>query len=121
MTGFGRSQSTPGGAAPPTEAESRHGGHPLHLPHLPHLHLPHLHLPQLHRPQLHRPRPGDPKEHPLLEALTHSLDLAGRGYCCAANPLEPAAAPDGDAGRVQSTTKGDATTKGGKDAKLSGK
>ncbi len=111
MTGFGRSQNTPDGAAPPTEAESRKSGHPLPL----HLHLPHLHLPHLHQPHLHQPRPDDHKEHPLLEALTHSLDLAGRGYCCATNPLEPAAASDGDAASERSTTKGD------KDAKLSGK
>ncbi len=118
MTGFGRSQNTPGGAAPPTEAESRHSDHPLSL-HLPR--LPHLHLPQLHLPDLHLPRPDDPREHPLLDALAHSLDLAGRGYCCAANPLEPAAATGGETARMPHAIKGDSTTKGDKDANLSGK
>lgn len=98
MTGFGRSQSTPGGSSPPTGVQPEHSG--LHLPHLPHFHLP---------------RADGHGDHSLLEALTHSLDLAGRGYCCAANPLEQTAAPESEVAHERSTTEGE------DDAKLSGK
>jgi hypothetical protein len=102
MTGFGRSKSTPAGATPQSGAQREHTGRhlPLHLPHLQHFHMP---------------RADGHPAHPLLDALTHSLDLAGRGYCCASNPLEYTAAPEGD--RVHDRS----TKEGGEDAKLSGK
>ena len=117
MTGFGSSRTTPepGGYTPPGEGQRRHGllHLPLHLPHLSHIHLPHVHLPLA----------DEYGEHSLLEALTHSLDVAGRGYCCAENPLAMGSKqaedrPERFSGEEKH--RGD-TQRGVEDAKLSGK
>ena len=84
----------------------------LHAHHSPFTHHPpfaHSSLAMLQQLARHLPlaarQPRDPAataahpvsasgdDHGLLQALTHSLDLAGRGYCCMANPLEETAAP----------------------------
>ena len=102
MTGFGRSQSQTGGAMPP-ERNPR-VPYPPHANPSPPAHASHAsmailqqlvrHLPlayrQRHVPAIH-PLPASGNDHGLLQALTHSLDLAGRGYCCLANPLEETA------------------------------
>ena len=111
MTGFGSShkpEETPEQAQTgQAQADGSRGG--SRSPHLPRVHLPQLHLP--HLPHLHLPRIGADGEHPMLDALTHSLDLAGRGYCCAANPLEAA----------KDAAKRQAAAEGAEDAKLPGK
>ena len=95
MTGLGRTKMEPAAepgseqdATPQPSATGRvptDNSSPLHLPHL---HLPHAHWPHLHLPHLGLPHLGGAGEHRLLDALTHSLDMAGRGYCCASDPLE---------------------------------
>ncbi len=107
MTGFGRSQrETETGGAMPPESDPRAPHPPLaHHPPPSHHSLDMLqqlarHLPLAARqphgpaatavPAAH-PVPASGGDHGLLQALTHSLDLAGRGYCCLANPLEETA------------------------------
>ena len=118
MTGFGRSQGqTETGSAKPPESDPR-APHPaiahdsLHAHHSAFTHHPpyaHSSLAMLQQLARHLPlaarQPRDSAataanpvsasggDHGLLQALTHSLDLAGRGYCCMANPLEETAAP----------------------------
>ncbi len=117
MTGFGRSQSQTGGAMPP-ERNPR-VPYPPHANPSPPAHASHAsmailqqlvrHLPlayrQRHVPAIH-PLPASGNDHGLLQALTHSLDLAGRGYCCLANPLEETAAREGTA--VEAATRNEA-------------
>ncbi len=121
MTGFGRSQTTD--RAPETAPGhlARELSASLHLPHLRHLHLPHLHLPI-------RPSRAGEGHSSLLDALAHSLDLAGRGYCCTSNPLETRdlETTEKDAGGKTGSEAWDGTvrpasTEGKNDEKLSGK